>query len=53
MKRFYEQRKLDKKWVTNYCFGNWKNCQRYKLEEKGIFHPDNMLPDGEIDKSLK
>jgi hypothetical protein len=22
------------------------------LEEKGIYHPDNMLPDGEIDKSI-
>jgi len=28
-------------------------CKRYEMEEKGIFHPDNMLPSGNIDKSLK
>ena len=24
----------------------------YQLEEKGIYHPDNMLPNGEIDESI-
>ena len=52
MKRFYEHGKLDKKWIDNYCKGNWKNCIRYQLEEKGQYHTDNMLPDGTIDKSL-
>ena len=53
MKRFYEERKLDKKWIEGYCFNNHQGCKRYEAEEKGEFHPDNMLPNGEIDKSLK
>ena len=53
MKRFYEERKLDKKWIEDYRFNNHRGCKRYEAEEKGEFHPDNMLPNGEIDKSLK
>ncbi|RLI29447.1 5-formyltetrahydrofolate cyclo-ligase [Candidatus Bathyarchaeota archaeon] len=53
MKRFYEEGKLDRKWIENYCMGNYESCVRYRLEEKGILHPDNMLPNGEIDESLK
>ncbi len=53
MKRYYEMGRIDEKWIKNYCKGNWKNCVRYKLEEKGIYHPDWMLPDGTIDESLK
>ncbi|HHD92541.1 MAG TPA: uracil-DNA glycosylase [Candidatus Portnoybacteria bacterium] len=49
---FVRQGKLDKKWVENYCFRGGKNCKRYRMEEKGIAHPDNMLPDGTIDESL-
>ena len=52
MKSFYEQGKLDKKWIENYCKGNWQDCVRFFKEENGIYHPDNMLPNGEIDKSL-
>lgn len=53
MKRFYEEGKLEKKWIDEYCKGNWKKCVRYQLEEKGIPHPDNMLPNGKIDETLK
>ena len=52
MKFFYEQGKLDKKWIENYCKGNWENCVRFFKEENGIYHPDNMLPNGEIDEQL-
>jgi len=43
------QGKLDIKWKKEYCESenNWKNCKRYQLEEKGIYHPNNMLPNGE------
>ena len=50
--RFVKERKLDKKWVENYCFKGGKNCKRYEMEKKGIFHLDNMLPDGTIDENL-
>ena len=52
MKRFYEKGRLDRKWVENYCFNNGKNCKRFEMAAKGIFHPDNMLPNGEIDGRL-
>ncbi|RLF25599.1 MAG: uracil-DNA glycosylase [Thermoplasmata archaeon] len=53
MKKFYEEGKLDKKWIEDYCFRGGENCKRYELEERGIFHPDNMLPDGTIDENLE
>jgi len=46
MKFYWEQGKLDKKWIDNFCKGNWPACIRYQKEENGIPHPDNMLPDG-------
>jgi len=52
MKRFYEQGKLDKKWIELYCMGNWEICIRYKMEEECRSHPDNMLPDGSIGELL-
>jgi len=40
--------KLHGGWAAEYCTSkdNWKNCKRYELEEQGIPHPDNLLPDG-------
>ena len=53
LKRFYEEGRLDKKWVEDYCWGNYSKCARYKMEEDSAYHPDNMLPDGTIDGNLK
>jgi len=53
LKRFYETGILDKKWINNYCWGDYSNCVRKKLEEDGVPHPDNMLPNGTIDKNLR
>ena len=52
MKTFYEQGKLNKKWVYQYCKNKWKTCKRYRMEETGQIHPDNLLPDGSIDEKL-
>jgi len=52
MKRFYEHGKLERKWVERYCHGDWEKCVRYEMEERFEYHPDSMLPDGSIDKSL-
>lgn len=52
MKFYWEAGKLDSKWVEEYCHGNWNACVRFEMEEKGVFHPDNMLPDGRIDETL-
>ena len=48
LRRLEGQGKLDDKWANEYCTteDNWKNCKRYQLEEQGVSHPDNLLPDG-------
>jgi len=55
LRRFEEEGILSEKWKKQYCKteDNWKNCKRYQLEEKGIEHLDNLLPNGEIDENLK
>lgn len=54
LRRLEKEGKLADFWAQNYCksAGNWQHCKRYQLEEKGIYHPDNMLPDGRIDESI-
>ena len=52
MKRFYEEGKLDSKWIEQYCKGGWKNCVRYHKEERGEPHSDWMLPDGSLNNEL-
>lgn len=53
MKFYWEQGKLNEYWIDNYCHGNWEACIRYQKEEAGIYHPDNMFPNGEVDKNLE
>lgn len=53
VKKFCDEKKLETKWVNLYCKGNYQACVRYKMEEIGESHPDNMLPDGEIAGSLE
>jgi len=53
LKRFYEQGRLDKKWIEGYCWGDYLRCVRYKMEEEGSCHPDNMMPDGTIGERLE
>ena len=52
MKRYYLQGLIDERWIELYCKGDWQSCKRYQMEEQGISHPDNMLPDGTIDQDL-
>ncbi len=53
IKYFVDHGKLDRKWVDNYCLIGNKACVRYKLEETGEPHPDNMLPNGKINEELQ
>jgi hypothetical protein len=55
LRRFEKQGKLSKKWENEYCKteSNWKNCKRYQMEEKNIYHHDNMMPDGGIDNRFR
>jgi hypothetical protein len=52
MNYYYKKAKIDKSWIDNFCFGNWNECIRYQKEESGIYHPDNMMPDGTINPQL-
>jgi len=55
LRRFERQGRIDHSWVRDYCrtMENWRNCRRYQLEEEDLPHPDNMLPDGKIDESIR
>ena len=48
IKTYTEEGRLDRYWIENYCLVNNRKCIRYRMEEKGEYHPDNMLPDGTI-----
>jgi predicted metallo-beta-lactamase superfamily hydrolase len=52
IKRYTEEGKLDRYWIENYCLISNKDCYRYQMEENGTYHPDNMLPNGEIKEYL-
>ena len=52
MRRYTEQGKLERYWIEQYCLVSNRQCIRYQMEEKGRWHPDNMLPDGEIREDL-
>jgi len=53
LKRFYEEGRLDEKWIREYCRGGYSRCVRKKMEDEGLYHPDNMMPDGTIDEELR
>ncbi len=53
MKRYYGKGLIEEKWVRDYCHGDWQNCVRYAMEEKGLYHEDWMLPDGTVRGELK
>lgn len=53
IKKFYDTGKLSKTWIDKYCKGDWESCTRFQKEKHFIPHPDNMLPDGNIDQNLK
>jgi len=52
IKEFTDRGKLERYWIENYCLVANRDCARYQMEEKGLSHPDNMLPNGEIRKNL-
>ncbi len=52
IRRYTEQNLIDKKWVEEYCKSEYWRCVRRKMQEKGQYHPDNMMPDGTVDKRL-
>jgi hypothetical protein len=52
LREFERRGNLGLEWKSHYCENNFKECRRFQMEEKGIPHADNMLPDGTIDHTL-
>ncbi|RLG12453.1 uracil-DNA glycosylase [Candidatus Pacearchaeota archaeon] len=50
LRQFEKQEKISEGFKEEYCKTeeNWKNCKRFQMEEKGLYHPDNLMPNGEI-----
>jgi hypothetical protein len=48
LRKFEKKNKINNDYKQEYCLSkkNWKNCKRYIMEEKGIDHKDNLMPDG-------
>jgi hypothetical protein len=44
------QGSIDLTWRERYCDTerNWRECERYRMEEKGLSHAHNMMPDGSV-----
>lgn len=53
MKRYYDRGALEYRWIEEYCRGEWTRCARFRMEERGEYHPDCMLPDGSLDPGLE
>jgi len=54
MKRAYDAGMLDQKWIDGYCMNGGRNCVRKaRFEEEGYISPDDVLPNGIVDESLK
>ncbi len=53
IKEYTERGKLERYWIENYCLVNNRRCIRYQMEEDRQSHPDNLLPDGKIRKTLE
>ncbi|MBN1439996.1 MAG: hypothetical protein JW929_11360 [Anaerolineales bacterium] len=52
IREYTERGELERYWVEAYCLVGNRNCLRYRMEEQGKPHPDNLLPDGEIREGL-
>ncbi len=53
IKKYHEQGEIEPDWVADYCMVSNPNCMRKRLEEQGIYHPDNMMPDGSMRQDPK
>jgi len=54
LRKYEREGKIHSIWAKIYCKSDdgWMKCERYKMEEQGTYHPDNMLPDGAIKETL-
>lgn len=53
MGKFHDRGLISKEWTELFCRGDWEDCHRFRMEEKGMTLPDYILPDGRADRRLK
>lgn len=46
MRRHERAGRINDSWRKKYCLGDYRPCVRYRKEEAGIPHSDDLLPDG-------
>ncbi len=48
LRRLERENRINLTWRERYCDTerNWRECERYQMEEKGLPHTDTMMPDG-------
>ena len=52
IKEFYEEDAIDEFWLREYCWGDSGKCVRRRMEDKGEYVSDNVMPDGTRNKEL-
>ena len=54
LRHFEKKNLIDNHFRLEFCESedNWRTCARFIAEKKGREHPDNLLPDGHVNKSL-
>ncbi len=53
MRRAWEAGRLEQRFIDAYCRGDFEQCVRFQMEERGEPHPDWMRQDGVMDERLK
>jgi DNA polymerase len=54
LRKYEREGRISLVWAEKFCESDdvWIACERYKLEEQNIYHPDHMLPDGTMGQGL-
>jgi uracil-DNA glycosylase len=48
LRRFEESGEIGETYKRRFCEGEFEKCVRFKMEEKGMPHPDRLMPDGKM-----
>jgi hypothetical protein len=46
LRRHEKEGRISSEWKDRFCRGEYRACERYRLEYQGIPHSDELLPDG-------
>jgi len=49
VERDYDRGVPGYRWIDEYRRFEWRRCARFRMEERGEYHPDWMPPEGSLD----